>query len=88
MDVRIDFTQDDCDCLLDKLPTESLLHRLFEPPARTDLTRVSGGLPPGGEVIINCSKADAEDLLKVADVHCPGASYSIKEAIRFACAKR
>jgi hypothetical protein len=74
MDVEIHLPKEQCTCLSDHVPDHFPLRRVFEPPKFIELKDTD-------DVVIKCTRAEAESLLEVAREHCRGAMTAIHNAI-------
>jgi hypothetical protein len=74
MDVEIHLPKDQCNCLSDHIPADFPLHQVFE-PSQHIYSEYSD------DVVLTCTRAEAESLLEVAREHCRGAMTAIHNAI-------
>lgn len=85
MKLEIDFKKAALWCLQNNVPYESQLHRAFESCdgeiGIVEFIPVPGGIAAGPEIVMCCTKEQAEQLLEIAKKHCPDAVYPIQQAL-------
>jgi hypothetical protein len=86
MNLRIELTRNDYLLLLGKIPADSSSRHIFESQKKADGIgmvefQYDQGMPMGDEVVIYCSREDAEQLLAIALQHSTDAAYPIRRAL-------
>ena len=79
MDIHLDLSKADAECLLAHLPVGSGLRERLR---QSDTIPSSVGLPLGESNPFVCSEGDARALLRIASEYCSGAFPKIKEGMK------
>jgi hypothetical protein len=80
VNIHISLTRAAFSCLANKVPIDSLLSRIFQP---LDDNGLGGAVTSAGaeDVVIHCSREEAEQLVDLAKKHCADAVVPISQAL-------